>query len=114
MALAIPATKSPASVSRMAFVIANPGTNSIIDPIIIFSGSSPKPIKLNKIPKPETSAPPERLIKKSFIEYLPAHRTKYLTTIPIKKAEIPSRILPPYIIAKEPAAIPAKRTLIQK
>ena len=63
-ALVSPETKSPAIVSRIAFVIASPGTKSIIPPIISVSRLDPKPRELNISDIKAAIAPPIQFIKK--------------------------------------------------
>lgn len=66
-AFVIPDKKSPAIVSLIAFVIINPGTRSIIEPIIVLSKLEHK-LKFKKMVAKRAHKPPQNeFTKNSFI-----------------------------------------------
>ena len=67
-ALVSPAKKSPAMVSLIAFVIASPGTRSIIAPIMVLSILMLNPSITKSNVSEAAVAPPIQLMKNSFID----------------------------------------------
>jgi hypothetical protein len=66
-AFVIPDKKSPAIVSLIAFVIASPGTSSMIEPIIVLSKFEHIPDLKNSAAKKAHIPPQTELTKNSFI-----------------------------------------------
>ena len=103
-ALVNPAKKSPAIVSLIAFVIASPGTRSIIAPIIVLSILILNPNITKSNVSEAAVAPPIQLIKNSFIDSF----WNFIVTIfiikPIKVAAKRSLKPPPKSMENVPAA----------
>ena len=103
-AFVIPDNKSPAIVSRIAFVIVSPGTRSIMEPIIVLSRLAQIFNFMSIIASIAHNPPPSELIKKLFISSFWQTAETILIQAPIIKAAKKSFMLPPNISAKQPAA----------
>ena len=112
-ALIITESKSPDIVSLIALVIANPGTKSIIEPIIVWFIWLDIP-NLKKIIASKAVIPPQMLFMKKVLIPTSLHfNAKPLITKPIKNAENASLKLPPNKIENDPAANPEKSITIR-
>ena len=102
----IPAKKSPAIVSRIAFVIRIPGTRIIIDPIIVLSRLEHILIFIAATANNAHNAPPRQLIKKLFSSNFSHMFSMSFKNAPIINAVQKSFIFPPNRREKHPAEIP--------
>lgn len=109
-----PEIKSPDMVSLIALVIATPGTNGIMEPIMTISILWPTPIFMNKYDKMLINTEARNLsIKNDSLNFAIKFK-KYVTKKLIKKVAIESKIEPLNSKQEKLEAIAAKNDLMTR
>ena len=93
--LLMPATMSPAMMSRMALVMAMPGTSAMRAPMMIRSRCAPRPAAVSSTAATADAAAPAMVLKNWLAPKRAIRAEHRPMTTPHSPPHIPSRHVPP-------------------